>query len=549
MKPVKTYVFILVMAFVAVVGLVACSHPGRDKLLMAEALMAENADSALVVMQTVDASCLNGDRDRALYGLLLTQALDKNHAGLPPDSVIGFSSRYYGSSGDYQHAMRAYYYHGRVKYCDGAYAPALVMFFKAREIAGALGDEFWLGMSCRGISDIYCMASNSADELRYAQEEVDHFIKSGNWLYARYAKLDLARALSRSGDQQMAVRLAREALDTARVLGDCDLEYNATSCLGYGLLMNNEPVEAANVFGSLCCMNDACAGDSALLAMACLESSKPAEALAIVDVISADAEGLGSYVRYKAYKALGKNHDAFEESERYHSLKFGQIEDKMKYALAGAFDDYHQMYAQNTRMELRSARLTIWLVVLCGVLIIAVGLVVLRNFITRQRRILDERIVAAGQLQERLNIARTEKTDADIVIKSLFASKFELLEDLCSVYVQYADANRAKRLIATKVLARIENLVRDEAQVAELERQVNLYYDGLFEKFRNDLPGLKEAYYKVFLFLVLGFSSNSIMLLLGEDKVNVVYELKRRLKNKIRQLPEDKMAMYMRYLA
>ena len=57
-----------------------CAHSSRtDKELeRAEQLMTERPDSSLIILRDIEPGQLGSDRERAMYGLLLTMAEDKN---------------------------------------------------------------------------------------------------------------------------------------------------------------------------------------------------------------------------------------------------------------------------------------------------------------------------------------------------------------------------------------------------------------------------------------------------------------------------------------
>lgn len=57
----------------------------------------------------------------------------------------------------------------------------------------------------------------------------------------------------------------------------------------------------------------------------------------------------------------------------------------------------------------------------------------------------------------------------------------------------------------------------------------------MISRFKAAFPDLKDADYKLFLFLTLGFSIPAITLLLREDKIEAVYNRKARLKTKIKK--------------
>ena len=84
--------------------------------------------------------------------------------------------------------------------------------------------------------------------------------------------------------------------------------------------------------------------------------------------------------------------------------------------------------------------------------------------------------------------------------------------------------------------------------VSKLEADVNLNMSDLIQQFRSDVVGLKEADYCLYLFSVVDLSVITIAVLLGEEKIEAVYNRKARLKLKIKQLDRGKADKYMAYL-
>lgn len=140
----------------------------------AETLMETAPDSALFLLEQLDIDGLTGKSDRALYAMLLTEALDKNQMKPTDDSLISIASDYYDRSSDNLRQVISNYYHGRVHFHNGNYNKALVTFFKSKRLAEESDLPFWAGMSCRGISDIYNESFNSAEEVKFALMEYDY---------------------------------------------------------------------------------------------------------------------------------------------------------------------------------------------------------------------------------------------------------------------------------------------------------------------------------------------------------------------------------------
>lgn len=152
---------------------IGCGHKSKmtQALDMAEYFMDAHPDSALQILQSIDTNDLRKVSDKALYGLLITQAMEKNRQDPRNDSLISFATDYYMSGKDSLKQVMANYYHGAVQYNDDNYPAAILSFFIAKEIAEECDLDFWAGMACRSISDIYNDTYNSAEEVTYAAKE------------------------------------------------------------------------------------------------------------------------------------------------------------------------------------------------------------------------------------------------------------------------------------------------------------------------------------------------------------------------------------------
>lgn len=94
----------------------------------------------------------------------------------------------------------------------------------------------------------------------------------------------------------------------------------------------------------------------------------------------------------------------------------------------------------------------------------------------------------------------------------------------------------------------VEQFSTDKNKITELENIIDSNKSNLISDFKKDLPDLKMADYLLFLYSVLGFSTNAIALFLKEDKIDAVYNRKARLKQKIRKLESVKINLYLQYL-
>lgn len=93
-----------------------------------------------------------------------------------------------------------------------------------------------------------------------------------------------------------------------------------------------------------------------------------------------------------------------------------------------------------------------------------------------------------------------------------------------------------------------QSFISDNKKIADLENYVNTHFDNILAELRLTLPKLKEIDFRLFLFSALGFSINAISMFLEVDKISKVYDRKRRLKDKIKTLPDMQREKFLKIL-
>lgn len=113
----RKYVMIKEWALIIMLSILSgCQHGSVNApdLLLAERIMEEHPDSALVILKQIPDSFYRHAEEQALYGLLLTEAMDKTYAVHTSDSLIAIAAQYYEQTDDLEHKAKAWYYWGRV---------------------------------------------------------------------------------------------------------------------------------------------------------------------------------------------------------------------------------------------------------------------------------------------------------------------------------------------------------------------------------------------------------------------------------------------------
>ena len=122
------------LVLLALLALVACERQVEvPELDTADSLMERRPDSALVLLQQVDTSCLTSRHTRARYAMLMSMALDKNYIDLKDFHVLQPAIDYYENHGTPTEQLRTFYYQGRIYDNVGDMSKALQTYMKALE--------------------------------------------------------------------------------------------------------------------------------------------------------------------------------------------------------------------------------------------------------------------------------------------------------------------------------------------------------------------------------------------------------------------------------
>jgi len=205
----RLYIFILVCH---VLG--SCSHSSHN-LQQVERLIESAPDSALCLLRQMQPNKLTLPSDRALYGILLFQALDKNFQTLKPDSVINFSIRYYKLNRKSSRLAIAYFYKARMYKYATRYEDAATLYLKVLENSKKKVNNLLVGKTYSDMGEICSLQHQYHNaQLKY-QLAADYFTKADEKRYALHALLDVGRMYQYMNMHTHADSCYRKALGTA----------------------------------------------------------------------------------------------------------------------------------------------------------------------------------------------------------------------------------------------------------------------------------------------------------------------------------------------
>ena len=184
-----------------------------NEIKNAERIMESDPDSALHILQHMHtSSMMMSTSDRALYGLLLFQALDKNSKPLKPDSVINFSLNYYQDVNDKPHLATSYFFKARIYKQAQRFDDATLLYLKALDLNQSSKDYILMGKIYSDMGDICSVQKDYTESLKKFQQSLGYFKLAGDTIESSYKVIDIGRIYRFLKNYKKAQNCYRQAL-------------------------------------------------------------------------------------------------------------------------------------------------------------------------------------------------------------------------------------------------------------------------------------------------------------------------------------------------
>lgn len=524
----------------------ACDNPHKAELLAIQSMMDSHPDSALITLEEFDLPDRSGNDVQALYGLLLTQARYKNYIDEVNDSLIRSSADYFINAGDEKNAGMAMFQRGMILINAGRYGEAAVTLERALDLAKRKGLVDVEAYCARGLNTLYNSLMDGAMEVKYANEAYKAFLALGDIKRANYARLNVAIALVNHEQYDKALTeaeslsiIASESRDTALMAETCRIMGIAHLGMEQMSEAISDYIRAYELDSTKLTHDDRC---NVMIMIDGMDTNTiPHQAHDIVAPLLAE-DSLG--VPFELLAAQGRYKEAFTDLKRYRARQDSILSSITRSTASEAVMSYREKELSLQRERMLNERM-VWVLVIVCVLFIGAGCV------QRYRRKMHDKL-----MQQEALVNDAESLRADFLyqveinkrisgsLRDLFLQEFAVVDKLCSAYYESDEPKREKQRVVKEVEKIIDKLSKDTAYFAQLQEYADRYTDGLYTSFKKDFPNLKEADYRLFLYLLLGFSARSISLLLSE-KIDVVYNRKSRLKAKIKDSNIDNNTKYL----
>lgn len=505
---------------------------GWQILEASESIMEENPDSAFFLLSSIDALKLRKGEERALYSLLMTQALTKEGYILCSDSVIGKSVDYYSKRGSKERQIKSLYYLADILDNQGRQVEAMSPLLNAYDISCELGNPLWRARTSELIGHIFNLHYDNEQWTKYTQESAQYYEITGKIANHRYELCDYASSLANGGQFQRGALLIDSMMDIASA-DPCD-----EGLLGYALSMRIPPAiwmgdyaTAARCVDSLFRMVDYGFSSSDYVNKAAVETHRGnfAEAMVSLDRADSLSTALSDKIkivrgRISLSKQSGDIGSLMLWTDSLVSMQNRALITVMGEPIMEAQRDYYNQAAIKERNRTNDLKK--------NSIFMGVGILLLMVILTVwYQHKMKEKIQDIQLLSLQLTRKGEDSQQLKEEMESLFQSSSQMLNRVCEEFFEKGDSAATRKSILHALETEINNM-KSPSNLREIEKAVNKYVDNAMVKLRAECTFLKESEITLIMLKYAGFSARAICLFLGISTQNL-YSRKSRISAKI----------------
>jgi len=541
----KGRIFIVVFSVFNFLLTAGCKDNSFKELEEIQVLVETFPDSALMALESFDVHDQSPET-KALYNLLITQARYKNFIDEDNDSIIREATEFFLSEGDSKNGAMSLFLMGIIQCNMEKFGEAAISFEKGIELSRQHDLFYTEGLCARGLFKLYVKMYDGTQQIKYAKASYDAFLKYGDTEWANYAKLDLATAYNNSGQYTDAISEAMQLSDIAKSVGDTILLAESLRLVALSQFATGDNVASIKNYIMANSLDSAAVTDNdknniLILVGEVDEDSVPEEAY---DIITEFRLKENNDIPFEILAKQGRYKEAYINLEKYRIAQDEILSTLLKSNVSEAISNYEKSRTLLQKEKLKRERM-FWSFIIIIMLFVGISVVYMFRKKLQAEKIRQENIIKNAECLkgDLLRQLETNKMISES-LKTVFKQKYSIVDKFCAAYYESQGIGLEKKRIVSEVEQIIKDFSNDTARLEELEAYVDEYTEGACSSFKEDFPNLKDEDYRLFLYLLLGFSARSISLFFNE-KIEVIYNRKSRLKSKIRNSSVEKKDIYM----
>ncbi|MDE6360613.1 MAG: hypothetical protein K2L39_05245 [Muribaculaceae bacterium] len=529
-------VFIIILLFLSLLcGSCRKGISRMPRLLQADSIMDSRPDSALSILQAIDTTTISTPADRALYLLLLTQAEYKIGIDETDSKNIKIAVDYYKNhTNDRRRALQSLFLLGRIHLNANQKEEAIPVLFEAEHIALEINDQFYLGLIYRDLSIIYGDILSFSEASLYAKKSISAFETADNNEFANYERCNYAKCLIGLRLYSDAITLLDTVAHDATLSQDTItfLEAQKTIPIAYmGLAHYSQALKAyqklypdlstiptEDLERLIICYANTGHGSIAD-SLQTVATNRNANKFAATHTVYADnGDFKGAYI-------------SLQQLLNHYDSTYRAISDQKVTQTVALYKD-HQINIERIK-RLNHIKLA-FLGMVCVILAFLSIFIYYRYRQTKLRQHQHTLIFKLEILNSELTQRLKAQESGSERLKHIIKSRSEVLDKLCSDYYQLPDDKRNVKY--TTLLEQTINSLKSTSNFTDkILTEIDSISDGLISNLKNLSTSISEVDLQLLAYIYVGFSTRSISLLI-EEKIEVIYNRKSRLKTKISNL-------------
>lgn len=526
--------------------LCGCSdHPRTTALLaQAEALLTERPDSALQLLRQLPAERLGSRALKARYALLTAEACARAGSDAETDSLLDAAWDYYRNRPDeVRNRCRTRYYQGRSRLRRGDKPGALRLFLEVEEELLRVDEPYYRGLLCLRIGEVHYAELDFAGAYRRFREARNLFMRSERPRQTVEALLGMTSSALRMRDPERARRDCTLALDLADELQDEVLAGRCLACFATLYTVSDRERIPDELLQRI---DRSVRGDTTATGLRTLahvqllrqhpDSARRTLALAIGRTTRSEERPIELYTAYRIETQAGCYREAARMIHRFIFLNDSLTRATLQTSAGMIEKEYFRERTAFADYRMRSRRIGETATAVILLLVVAAGVLLVRQRMRLQRERYERELLLAGEVREKYRelVRQTEQTlHAENRMKGILATRFDIVDRLGKTLYERENTASGQAAMTRQVKRLIDGFAADGEMLPELERIVDIVHDNAMRKLRRDFPGMKQADIRLLCYIFGGFSPQVISLFMHDSVANI-YARKSRLKTRIR---------------
>ena len=161
-----------ILCIIFIIIIVGCSHEQTHNELLthAEQIVFTQPDTVVGMLSPSWGDTAMSEADRALFGLLYTEAIHRSGLYIGTDSLIKTSKEYFERHGDNKHLAQALLHHGIILYQQQKTREAILSMKQAEQMARDLNEPAFDWYLCSVLGDVNDNVGDYTTTLRYYKQ-------------------------------------------------------------------------------------------------------------------------------------------------------------------------------------------------------------------------------------------------------------------------------------------------------------------------------------------------------------------------------------------